>query len=365
MSLPTIKSPKSPRQRIDWRAVARRNIVPLLFLALSLAAMVVANMPPLFIASEVVNRLARNSFIVMALIIPVIAGLGLNFAIVIGAMAGQAGIVLVTHWQTPGLGGMALAALITIPIAAGLGWFAGTVLNRAKGREMIASMILGFFMNGIYQLIFLYGFGTFIPFRDKALVLSTGVGLRNTVELKYIKYSLDSLLRVVPLGVAIPIATFAVIGLLCLGLRWLLNTKLGQDMRAVGQDMHVAEVAGINVDRTRIIAMVISTVLAGLGQVIFLQNVGTFSTYNAHDQVGTFAIAALLVGGASVTRATIGQAFVGTLLFHLLFIVSPIAGQRLFGQPQIGEYFRSFIAFAVICVALVLHAWQKRPRKED
>lgn len=364
MSLPLSK-PTAVRPRVGWRVLMRRNLVPVIFLGLSILCTIGAGKPPDFILAEVINRLGRNCFIVMALIVPVIAGLGLNFAIVLGAMAGQAALVMVTHWQVPGLGGFALAALITAPLAAGLGWFAGTVLNRAKGREMIASMILGFFMNGIYQLVFLYLIGTLIPLHNPALLLPAGVGLRNTVDLKYIKYVLDYLAYPAPFGIGVPLATFAVIGLLCLGIRWLLRTKLGQDMRAVGQDMNVAGVSGIHVDRTRIIAMVVSTVLAGWGQLIFLQNIGTFNTYNSHDQVGTFAIAALLVGGASVTKATIGQALVGTFLFHLLFIVSPYAGQRLLGSPQVGEYFRVFIAYAVICLALALHAWQKRTRAAE
>lgn len=342
-----------------------QNLVPVIFMVLSILCTLGAGKSPDFIIAEVINRLGRNCFIVLALIVPVVAGLGLNFAIVLGAMAGQAALIMVTHWKVPGLGGLLLAAAIAAPLAAALGWFAGAVLNRAKGREMIASMILGFFMNGIYQLVFLYLVGTLIPLHNQALLLPSGIGLRNTVDLKYTKYALDYLIYPAPLGIGLPLATFAVIGLLCFGIRWLFGTKLGQDMRAVGQDMNVAAVSGINVDRTRIIAMIISTVLAGWGQVIFLQNIGTLNTYNSHDQVGTFAIAALLVGGASVTKATIGQALLGTFLFHLLFIVSPYAGQRLLGSPQVGEYFRVFIAYAVICLALALHAWQKRPRAES
>ena len=142
-------------------------------------------------------------------------------------------------------------------------------------------------------------------------------------------------------------------------IKFLVKTKLGQDFRALGQDINIAEVSGIKTDRIRLIAITISTVLAAWGQVIFLQNIGTLNTYNSHEQVGMFAIAALLVGGASVTKATISEAIVGTLLFHTLFIVSPFAGKNLFGDAQIGEYFRSFIAYGVIAVSLVLHAWQK------
>ena len=108
--------------------------------------------------------------------------------------------------------------------------------------------------------------------------------------------------------------TFLVIAVLALAIWAFFRTKLGQEFRAVGQDRHIAGVSGINVDRNRILAIVISTVLAAWGQLIFLQNIGTLNTYNSHEQVGTFAIAALLIGGAIVTKATIGQALMGTFL---------------------------------------------------
>ena len=127
----------------------------------------------------------------------------------------------------------------------------------------------------------------------------------------------------------------------------------------------MANAAGINVDKTSIIAMIFSTVLASWGQRIFLQNVGTFSTYGAHTQVGQFAIAALLVGGASVQKANNRQAITGIILFHTLFIVAPLAGRELFGDAVIGEYFRVFVSYGVIAMALAMHAWKKVVKKED
>ena len=156
---------------------------------------------------------------------------------------------------------------------------------------------------------------------------------------------------------------------LLIGLVWLFNvkilgTRIGQNMRTVGQSQSVATASGIDVDKTRIIAMIISTVLASWGQLIYLQNMGTFSTYGAHLQIGQFAIAALLVGGASVQKATNQQAIIGVILFHTLFIVAPEAGKVLFGNAQIGEYFRVFVSYGVIALSLAMHAW-KRAKKED
>lgn len=342
----------------------RRNAVPILFLFMCVLGVLVSGQNIRYIAHELVSRLARNWFLVLSLIIPVTAGLGLNFAIVLGAMAGQVGLIVATHYKIPGLLGLAVAVILSLPSAVLLGMSAGHVLNQARGREMITSMMLGFFANGLYQLVFLFMVGTVIPLNNPEIMLDSGVGLRGTVELKYCKYALDNLLKVRVLGVNIPVATFAVVAALCLGIRWLYKTKLGQELRAVGQDMAVASVAGINVARTRIIAMVMSTVLAAIGQVIFLQNMGVINTFNSHEQIGTVAIASILVGGASVTSATVGHALIGTLLFQLLFIVSPSAGQRLMGNAQVGEFFRVFIGYGIIAVALLIHSWERKASLE-
>lgn len=342
----------------------RRNAVPILFLFMCVLGVLVSGQNIRYIAHELVSRLARNWFLVLSLIIPVTAGLGLNFAIVLGAMAGQVGLIVATHYKIPGLLGLAVAVILSLPIAVLLGMSAGHVLNQARGREMITSMMLGFFANGLSQLVFLFMVGTVIPLNNPEIMLDSGVGLRGTVELKYCKYALDNLLKVRVLGVNIPVATFAVVAALCLGIRWLYKTKLGQELRAVGQDMAVASVAGINVARTRIIAMVMSTVLAAIGQVIFLQNMGVINTFNSHEQIGTVAIASILVGGASVTSATVGHALIGTLLFQLLFIVSPSAGQRLMGNAQVGEFFRVFIGYGIIAVALLIHSWERKASLE-
>jgi simple sugar transport system permease protein len=230
---------------------------------------------------------------------------------------------------------------------------------------MVTGYILGFFMDGFYQFVVLYLMGPIIPVHSLNITLSRGYGIRNTLTLDSVRQSLDRLIPLRIAGLTIPVANYLIIGVLCLFIIAFRKTKLGQDMRAVGQDQQVAHAAGIPVDRTRIIAIVISTVLASLGQLIFLQNMGNVATYNAHKQTGFFAAAAILVGGASVTKATIPNVFIGTVLMHLMYIVVPRAGTNLFGNAMIGEYFRDAFSYGVIALALVIHAWRKRANAES
>ena len=349
----------------------KRNIVPIVFLIICTIGFHYARIMWVFFANDLVTRLARNSFLVISLIIPVLAGLGLNFGIVLGAMAGQFAALVTYCFQLKGMFGFFMACLIAVPFAVLFGWLTGALFNRAKGKEMITGLILGFFANGLYQLVCLVLVGWAIPISDKSILLPSGVGLVNTIDLGLWKYSIDKHWTIPKEWVSanlpktfawvsnIPILTLLIVALLCVCVVLLFKTKLGQDFRAVGQNRHIAEIAGIKVDRVRIIAVIFSTVLAAWGQLIFLQNIGNLQVYGAHVQVGTFAVAALLIGGATVSRATVGQAIVGTVLFHALFIVSPLAGKNLMGSAQVGEYFRVFIAYGIIGVSLALHAWQR------
>jgi hypothetical protein len=164
-------------------AAASRNIVPLLFGLLCITGVIAAGIPWPFLVNEVVTRMARNLFLVLSLIIPVVAGMGLNFGIVIGAMCGQAALIITENGDYSGIDALILAVLISIPLSLLFGWLTGLLMNRAKGKEMITGMILAFFANGIYQMIFLLMAGPLIPLRNERILLPTGVGLRNTIDL--------------------------------------------------------------------------------------------------------------------------------------------------------------------------------------
>ena len=455
------------------------NKVVMLFVILCIGAIAASGNPLTFVAGELFTRIGRNGFTVLSLLIPVLAGMGLNFGITIGAIAAQIAVFWIVYWGFAGIEGFMLSVVMATPIAIVFGWLVGKLFNKMKGAEMIAGMVLGYFADGLYQFLFLYVIGGIIPVQNDTIIITGDIGVKNTIDLAgNLKYSLDTvsmlsiitLISYIVIGVVIlksilrllkkiegswmkdiillivavviygatfvpvfrdflstdrllllhgviiaivsviayqiwkivnnkfikhtegynikqqiaaiiaagliflltyigpveeilmyvniPVTTYLCIVILCVFNNMLLRTRLGQNMRTVGQSRTVANAAGINVDRTRIIAMILSTVLACWGQLIYLQNIGTFSTYGAHTQVSQFAIAALLVGGASVQKATNKQAIIGVILFHTLFIVAPQAGKQLFNNAQLGEYFRVFVAYGVIAVSLAMHAWK-------
>ena len=358
-----MKTENEKKTSQDMVGLFQKVSVPVMFIIICAVCIPISGLSAPMLINEIVTRMGRNAFLILSLLIPIMAGMGLNFGMTLGAMAAEIGLILVSDWQIVGIPGMVLAAILSVPISTLLGIFCGKILNQAKGREMITSYIMSFFINGIYQLVVLYLMGSIIPIKHSSIKLPRGYGIRNTVSLLGMRQKLDNLLAIKIAGIKIPMLTFIIIALLCLFIVWFRRTKLGQDMRAVGQDMEVARDAGINVERTRIISIVMSTVLAGIGMVIYLQNMGNIATYSAHSQIGMFCIAALLVGGASVDRASIGNVFLGVILFHTMFIVAPRAGAYITGDSMTGEYFRVFVSYAVITLALIMYETNKRRAK--
>lgn len=408
------------------------NIVTLIFVAFTLFGFIVSEGVTMnFFLTELSGRFFRNAFLVLSLIIPVVAGLGLNFGIVVGAMAGQIAIAIVRYFSLGGISGIIYTMLIAIPISALFGYFTGVLYNKTRGQEMIASLIVGYFANGLYQFLFLFVVGVIIKVpKNHPMIKPDGVGVRMTVDLVPVKdgglkYALDNiwqmpfmwaililfgvilLLQVwkimknkknpglyrynkimtlinIVLCIAIiavslyaiktnsslmkvrkvPVVTGLFIVALAVFNQLILKTKLGQDFRSVGQNQHIAEVSGINVDRTRIIATIMSTVFASIGQIMYLQNMGTLNTYGAHTQIGMFSVAALLVGGASTQKAEVKHAIIGTLLFNSMFIMSPEIGLSLFGNALLGEYFRTFMVYGVIGLALGLYTRKMNKKAE-
>jgi len=418
------------------------NLVVIIFGGFTAAGFILSGgISPVYFLSELSDRVFRNCFLVLSLIIPVIAGLGLNFGIVVGAMAGQFAIIFARFHGMGGIGGLMLCFLLSFPIAMLFGFLTGKLYNRVRGQEMVASLIVGFFAQGVYNFILLFAVGIIVPVQPgNPTIKFDNIGVRMTVDLGLpqaggLKYALDNIIRVpfmwlvliaslvilgfivikfvlglkkpgetinsgslllphkIPLRFIInlllclaaiivslvaiitdndlmilrkaPLVTTLAILSVCFFITFLNKTKLGQDFRSVGHNQHIAEVSGINVDRTRIIATIFSTVLAAWGMIIYMQNMGTLAVYDSHRNIGLFSVAALLVGGASTSRASVKNALIGAALFNSMTIVSPELGEALFGDPASGEFFRSFMVYGVIGLALGLYVWKNLKAERD
>jgi simple sugar transport system permease protein len=112
-----------------------------------------------------------------------------------------------------------------------------------------------------------------------------------------------------------------------------------------------ARAAGISDERTRVQASVLSTSLAAIGIVVFSQSYGFVQLYTAPLLMAFPAIACILIGGATVGRATIAHVVIGTFLFQsILTTALPVTSQVI--QGDISETARLIIQNGMILYAL-------------
>ncbi|MEA4960579.1 hypothetical protein [Lutispora sp.] len=131
----------------------QENSVPIIFAVVVLMGIFLTKQAPLSIMNELIEDFIGNAFLVLALLIPVMAGMDFNFSIGIGAIAGQIGIIMVVNWRLSVFVGLLAAVAFATLFAILFGILTGVVLNKARGYEMIASLFVGYAGNGIYQFV--------------------------------------------------------------------------------------------------------------------------------------------------------------------------------------------------------------------
>lgn len=296
----------------------------------------------------------KSGLIVLALVIPITAGMGLNFAVIIGVISAQMGFYFIYTRQINSSQQLFIAGLIALILSVIFGYIIAQGLNRVKGKEMIATIIIGFLGTIVYQFIFMPLYNVYIKSCNMKVMLYEGT-MDNTFEL--IPYAaIMKKICYVKLGdINIPIFVLLVILLFCLFISLLMKSKWWEQFRVVGEEGEMAEELGINVNYVRAKAIVLSMVIACLGQIIFVQNHGMISINTGSLNFYLFSCAALLIGGATIKEAKVRHALSGVFLFYALSTISPQVGQKLFGNTVIGKHFIDFIAYGVIIVAFLLN----------
>lgn len=371
-----------------------RNNVTLFFAAFVLLGIFISKETPYIMMNALVKSFTGYSLLALSLLIPVIAGMGFNFSIVIGGIAGQLGIIMAVNWQLSGILGFLTAAIFATIFALLFGILTGMLLNKTRGHEMIASWFVGYLGDSIYVFILLALMGSVIPITSSSLLLSGGVGLKNAINLNgTLLHSVDGLLQVqfflliiilgiFFLGVTIyhlmkkdahfdkktgytrialftvvilmsslimygdvlpkeinqlkniqfPVITGALICAVAVFCQMITRTKIGQDFTQLSSNQQNSIDSDRHSSKVRITAIAISTVMASWGQMILLQNTGNFSTYGSHLGIGVMAVSAIVVGGATISKATVRNALLGTLVLQGFYIISIPAVEQLFSS---------------------------------
>lgn len=305
------------------------------------------------IFSSMLTRFGMNALLVLALIPTIVSGTGPNFGLPLGVICGLIGTTLAIELDMRGFTALFFAVGISIPMGAFVGWLYGLLLNRVKGQEMTVGTYMGFSIVSVMCIFWLMA-----PYTSPEMVWPYGGdGLRNTIVLDgRMAQLLDDFLAFrIPLGggqtLNIPTGLLLLAALCCLLLRLFLRTKTGVAMQIVGANARFAEASGLVVNKYRIIGSVISCAMAAAGIVIYSQSYGFIQLYQAPLYMAMYSVSAILIGGASLQRATITQALIGTFLFNALLVIAlPVANEVM--TSDISEIMRVIISNGIILYAL-------------
>ena len=299
--------------------------------------------------SDTLVRFGMNGVMVLAMVPMIQSGCGLNFGLPLGIIAGLLGAVTSVQLDLHGLPGVLGAMMIATPIAIVLGWGYGLLLNKVKGEEMMIATYVGFSSVAFMCIMWLV-----LPYTSSNMVWGyAGKGLRTTISVQEFWQNAIGGIGAFQVGefFYFPTGMFLFFLLLCVLMGLFMRTKTGTAMTTVGSNPEYARASGVNIDRMRTISVILSTVLGALGIIIYEQSFGFIQLYMGPFYMAFPAVAAILIGGASVKKASITNVIVGTILFQGILTMTPSVINSML-QTDMSEVIRIIVSNGMILYAL-------------
>ena len=338
------------RELLDSFGLPRLIIACFLLLLLIAAPIVGLDFPTQI--TNIITRVSWNAVMVLAMVPMVHSGCGLNFGLPLGIVSGLLGATLSIELGYTGFASFLMAILIATPFALLFGGGYGWLLNKIKGGEMMIATYVGFSAVSFMCMMWLL-----LPYHSPTMVWGfAGTGLRTVISLEgfydqllanFLKIDLSS----IGINLVIPTGSLLVFALLALAMWAFLHTKTGTAMTAVGSNPAFAKAAGINVDKMRLISVIMSTWLGAVGILMYEQGFGFIQLYMGPFWMALPAVSAILIGGASVNKASIPNVIIGTFLFQGIVTMTPTVMNSAF-HMDMSEVIRVIVSNGMILYAL-------------
>ena len=298
--------------------------------------------------TNTINRFSWNAILVLAMVPMVHSGCGLNFGLPLGIISGLLGATLSIEFGFTGAMSFVMAIVIATPFALILGMGYGWLLNKIKGGEMMIATYVGFSSASFMCMMWLL-----LPYKSHTMVWGlSGKGLRTTISLEgFYDKVLANFLKIEIGNLSIPVGTLLFFALLALAIWAFFHTKTGTAMTAVGSNPTFAKAAGVNVDKMRMLSVVMSTWLAAVGILVYEQGFGFVQLYTAPLFMALPAVSAILIGGATVNKATIPNVIIGTFLFQGMVTMTPTVMNSII-HMDMSEVIRIIVSQGMILYAL-------------
>lgn len=327
-----------------------RLIISTLFVALCIMAFVLKQDIGLLV-SDVVRRFGMFGILALAMIPAIQSGTGPNFALPIGVICGLLGALIAIEFglTSPVMGyGLISAIVISLPFALVTGLVYGKLLNKIKGSEMLVATYAGFSIVSFMQIAWVT-----LPFKHSEMIWPIGKGLRVTIALdstygkvlnNFLAFKIGR--AVIPTGLLLFFfGSCYILWLFC-------RSKAGMALRAAGDNPRFAAASGIDVDKYRILGMILSTVIGAIGIIVYSQSYGYLQLYLDPLYMAFPAVAAVLIGGASTQKAKISHAIIGVFLFQGILVVALPVANQMFPEGNLSEVLRAIVQNGIILYAL-------------
>jgi len=302
--------------------------------------------------SDAIGRFGAFGILCLAMVPSIKSGTGPNFALPIGMVCGLLGMVCAIQFGFMGWLWLIVSIIFAITAACIVGFIYGILMNAVKGSEMTIATYTG------WAFVWLFSMMWFIlPFDDLRLRLPMGQGLRQDIQLAAVdgRQILNNVLNFRIGNVNIPTGMILVFFFACF-LVWLFfRSKKGIAITAGGTNPMFANAAGLNVNRNRIYANMLSMALGAVGTVVYAQHFGFIQLYLFPMWFGFTCVAAVMIGGATVGKISIANVIVGCFIFLGLSANMPPVVNALFPGTDLPEALRSIVQNGVILYAL-MHA---------
>lgn len=298
--------------------------------------------------TNTINRFSWNAILVLAMVPMIHSGCGLNFGLPLGIISGLLGATLSIELGFTGAMSFIMAIVISTPFSLIFGTGYGWLLNKIKGGEMMIATYVGFSSVSFMCMMWLL-----LPYHSPTMVWGlAGKGLRTTISLEgFYDKVLAGFLQINIGKLSIPVGSLLFFAVLALAMWAFFHTKTGTAMTAVGSNPSFARAAGVNNDRMRMLSVVMSTWLAAIGILVYQQGFGFIQLYMAPFNMALPAVSAILIGGASVNKASIANVIVGTFLFQGIVTMTPTVMNSLI-HMDMSEVIRIIVSNGMILYAL-------------
>ncbi|WP_320130591.1 ABC transporter permease [uncultured Sphaerochaeta sp.] len=324
------------------------RIIILCFLLLLNILMAIKDIPVGLTISQCLVRIGINLILSLAMMPGIMAGTGMNFALPIGIECGLLAGMISLQYNIVGFSGLFFAIICSIPMSIIAGYCYSLLLNRVRGNEMMVSTYTGFSIVALMCLVWLV-----LPFDNPGIVWPMGKGIRTTITLDaWYDRILNNLWSFSIFGIEIPTGLLLFAAFFCV-LMWVFKkSRLGLMMIGAGSNPKYAIANGVDVNRMRTLSVILSTVLGGIGIIIYAQGFSFYQLYNAPLMMAFPAVAAVLIGGATTNKISIFNVVLGTIMFQSLLAIAVPVANSLIPEGNISEVVRTIVSNGIILYAL-------------